>query len=71
MDRPPRKLIRVSEAMRRLPYGRTRFYQLIANRTLPPLIHLPNHRASFMDESQLDAVIERMVQASRSNDDGR
>lgn len=51
--------------MRRLPYGRTRFYALVRQRRLPPIIKLPGGRAAFMDADALDNIINEMIRAAQ------
>lgn len=57
-----RRLIRVGEAMRRLPFGRTRYYALTRAGRLPPILKLPGTRAAFVDANALDQIIKQMIE---------
>jgi predicted DNA-binding transcriptional regulator AlpA len=59
----PKRLVRISEAMARVPYKPTQFYALIKQGKLPRIIKPEGGRAAFMDEDELNEAIERMIAA--------
>jgi predicted DNA-binding transcriptional regulator AlpA len=63
------ELIRVTEAMRRLPFGRTQFYKHVRSGRLPPILKLPGGgRASFMDAEALDKIINEMIREGKAKE---
>jgi prophage regulatory protein len=59
-----RKLLRQSGVTAKYPCGKTKLYELIKEGCFPAPIKLG--RVSFWDEAEVDAAIERLVAASRT-----
>jgi prophage regulatory protein len=58
-----RKLLRKSGVQAKFPLGNTKLYELIREGKFPAPIKIG--RASFWDEAEVDAAIERLVTENR------
>jgi prophage regulatory protein len=56
----PARLLRLPEVLKRIPYKRTRFFELVKAGKLPAPVRLPGGRAVAWPESVIDALVERI-----------
>ncbi len=57
----PARLLRLPEVLSRIPYKRTRFFELVREGRLPKPVRLPGGRAVVWPESVIDALVERIA----------
>lgn len=57
----PTRLLRLPEVLARIPYRRTRFFELVKAGKLPAPVRLPGGRAVAWPEAVIDALVERIV----------
>ena len=55
------RLCRLPEVLHRIPYRRSRFLELVKAGVFPQPIRLPGGRAVAWPESQIDALVDRLV----------
>lgn len=56
----PARLLRLPEVLSRVPYKKTRFYELVREGLLPAPVRLPGGRAVAWPESLIDELVERI-----------
>lgn len=57
----PTRLLRLPEVLQRIPYKKTRFFELVREGRLPKPVRLPGGRATAWPESQIDELVERIA----------
>ena len=60
----PKRLLRKQGVLEKFPCGNTKFYELIKEGRLPQPIKIG--RASFWDEAEVDAAIDRLIAECRA-----
>jgi prophage regulatory protein len=62
----PARLLRLPEVLSRIPYRRTRFFELVREGRLPKPVRLPGGRAVAWPEAVIDELVARI---SRGEDE--
>lgn len=57
----PTRLLRLPEVLSRIPYKRTRFFELVREGRLPKPVRLPGGRAVCWPESVIDDLVARIA----------
>lgn len=62
------RLLRLPAVLDRIPYKKSRFWELVSAGVFPKPVRLPGGRCVAWPESQIDALVERIASGTGAGD---